>query len=345
MEFPEPPTFDTRFLEGVEPSFRHARVIPFEILNSLGEFPRLGLSETQRAQFGLQPNEVIPRGDPRKRQAARIPWQELAAQVGNRFIPASEVYVDINNVPDGPSFNVFISHCWSRTNLLYPLRDHADDEDHNKYKLCIKGIEQLWKQCSTFVKQCHVWLDYSCINQDGIPVLELKYTDEIIEWSDMLFTPIVDLDYLTRPWEQVGTDDGTFEDYKSPAWNQGPSSYLARCFCRLEMMHALSTVSDVATSAVRLAFLPAGISAALTAGRHAHVLYGTREYVCSYSPITLPPLQYSWFDKYSPVDGSISREEDRAHIRAEVEKLLKYKNAVVEGYEGEYNDEGKHHTI
>lgn len=51
-----------------------------------------------------------------------------AAQVGERFIFASEVYVDMNDAHRENSFNVFISHCWLSTNLNLPLKDHADDQ-------------------------------------------------------------------------------------------------------------------------------------------------------------------------------------------------------------------------
>jgi hypothetical protein len=167
-------------------------VIPFEELKQCQELPRLGITQEQRKQKGLKHLEILP---PHERQSVVQPWQQLAIHLikQNKFIPAKDFLVDIADVDSTKSFNVFISHRWIRGwdgAPGYDKRAHTDDRHKNKYKLIIEGVEKFWKAAAPGMTECHVWLDFSCINQDGDPTGELKDLDNIVGWADAMFTPI-----------------------------------------------------------------------------------------------------------------------------------------------------------
>lgn len=54
----------------------------------------------------------------------------------------------------------------------------------------------MWKTLAPWLKQCS-----TCINQDGVPLLELEHVADIVALSYILLTPVVDLNYLEHSWE------------------------------------------------------------------------------------------------------------------------------------------------
>jgi hypothetical protein len=188
--------------------------------------------------------------------------------------------------------------------------------------------------------QCHVWLDFSCINQDGDPAGELRDLDKIVGWADAMFTPIVDLE--DGSWAPPDRVTSWFKEYAAKDWNQDPENgYLFRSWCRVEMMFcALIPLRAESVSEKRLVGTRAGLLHALRSGRRYHVLFGTRESRLHMQPIALEPLQYSNFDEYDPEKGAMSVVADGAKITELVQGLQKYRKIAIVGYTGERDAEG-----
>jgi hypothetical protein len=259
------------------------------------------------------------------------------------FILAKDFLVDIADVDSTKSLNVFISHRWIRGwdgAPGYDKRAHTDDEHNNKYKLIIEGVEKFWKATAPGMTQCHVWLDFSCINQDGDPAGELRDLDKIVGWGDAMFTPIVDLEDGTWDLPAEGFTSMLIA-YKAKEFSGVPNGYLNRAWCRIEMMDsALVPLRADSVVVERLKCFKAGLLHALNNGRRFHVLYGTRESRRNAEPLALPPLLYSNFDEFNPEKGTITNEADRVKIRELVKDLEQYKKEVVYGYVGEYDANG-----
>ncbi len=118
------------------------------------------------------------------------------------------------------------------------------------------AIEKLISQFAPGFKECAVWLDYGCINQDGDPCGELNqlgslrthsfthlnnsllftHADAIIQCCDCMLTPIYEAD--TSAWQIPLLMSNYYEDYKSPYWIGNDFSYLSRAWCRVEMFYA-----------------------------------------------------------------------------------------------------------
>jgi hypothetical protein len=75
------------------------------------------------------------------------------------------------------------------------------------------------------MKNCFIWLDFGCMDQDGNPAGELKQLDMIMKIADCIFTPIVDPDW--QQWE-LGNFKDIYEDYKAKNWNDGNFAYVNR---------------------------------------------------------------------------------------------------------------------
>ena len=75
-------------------------------------------------------------------------------------------------------------------------RAHPDSAHNDKYSLCIEGIDKIRNKDHSSL-DCHIWMDYMSLNQDGNPVEELTKFDfaNSIEWTDCVFTPLVDHAY------------------------------------------------------------------------------------------------------------------------------------------------------
>lgn len=148
-----------------------------------------------------------------------------------RYPENFDITTDISNINLSKSFMVFISHQWlpnACVDLTNSSAVHPDSEFHEKFSLCVAGIQLLVDMCAPRLKKCYVWLDFGCLNQDGNPAASLKSLSAIVECCDCLFTPIVDTD---TSWELVQTDAGLYGDYLA----EGLSAYLERAWCRLEL--------------------------------------------------------------------------------------------------------------
>ena len=241
----------------------------------------------------------------------------------------------LESIDRSTAFVVFVSHCWMRSHPGaegYNGRPHPDIAQHEKFALTIEGVEKAWRTLAPGMTECYLWIDFSCISQDGNPASELKQLDKIVQACDCIFTPIVDHD-----WRRWGTDirgwRNMFEDYRAPLWRDGQYAYVNRAWCRMEMLYAanLDLHADVEQRRHKFAGL---LRSAAERNFRPHLLYGTREsQQVGHQPLMLPPLQNSFASTHSPSTGSITKESDRPKID-ELMGHLRIRR-VVEGYEGE----------
>jgi hypothetical protein len=240
------------------------------------------------------------------------------------------------------SLFIFVSHCWLRGwsgAEGWDGRPHPDTTDGDKYKLCVDGIDQIVKTMASGMENCFLWLDFGCIDQDGNPAGELKMLDKIIQVCDCLFTPIYDKDH--ENWILPTSFNNLYDDYLSSAWNGTPFSYMNRGWCRIEMFYAVN-VPLIEDSEERKSKFKAGIAYHRGQGRRPHILYGSKEVARISSPTILPPMQNSYFEKYSPLKGTVSVESDKVNIEILVRELEPFMKLVKVGYEGEWKDDLKH---
>jgi hypothetical protein len=245
----------------------------------------------------------------------------------------NSLLVDLMDVDLTNSFIIFVSHCWLRGYPQapgYADRPHPDDASHHKYFLCKEGIEKIRQNLTVTATsggisglKCYIWMDFSCIHQDQNPAGELEHLDDIIKYSDCLFTPIVDEN--TSLWEYCHTNEGDFYDYKATGWCQGEHSYIQRAWCRIEMFYAANIPLSKHVQ-TKLPKFRHGLKTALENQHRPHFLYGTRESRLSLNPIQLQPLckEYSFFEKYHPCRGSVSVASDVSKIKELVDELKPY---------------------
>lgn len=174
------------------------------------------------------------------------------------------------------SFIVFISHCWLRGwpgAEGYDKRPHPDNANHEKFQLCVVGIEKVRASMASDCSECFVWLDFGCINQNGNPAGELKQLDKIIECSDCIFTPIVDKQH--DQWDMPASSSDFYRDYLAPAWIAPRHGYLDRGWCRVEMFYASNIPVGPVAKAKSTKFRHGMRSAVMDGqGRRPHFLFG-----------------------------------------------------------------------
>ena len=276
-----------------------------------------------------------------------------------RFPEQKDLTVNLENILRKTSFIVFISHCWLRGwpgAEGWDGRPHPDTVGNHKYDLCVAGIEKAFKSLAPGMETCYIWLDFGCIDQNGNPAGELKQLDKIVQASDCIFTPMYD----PVDWDLPPVVKNMYEDYKCRLWLDGPHAYLNRAWCRVEMLYAAviplylepgpghsesgsKHTGDSTLLKERNNKFTACLHFHASNGRRAHLLYGSNENRKKKEPIALPPLQYAYFKKYNPLDGSLSVESDREHVQQLLAELQPYIKDRKEGYKGQTNAKGEYH--
>ena len=262
-----------------------------------------------------------------------------------------ELTVVLDTIDRKNSLLIFISHCWLRGWSGAPGwngRPHPDATSNGKYKLCVEGINKLWKSLAPGFKECYLWMDFGCMNQDGDPCGELKQLDKIMQHCDCVFTPILEENFLTdaseAPWELPAIIKDWYEDYKAEAWTGGPFSYLHRAWCRVEMFYASNIPllsDDTDAEKERHKKMRHGLKFHCIHGVRPHLLYGTHNESNKGAPPTiLPPLRNSYFEKYHPASGQLTMETDREKIVRLVEELKPFMTFEKIGYEGQLDANG-----
>jgi hypothetical protein len=237
------------------------------------------------------------------------------------------------------SLIVFISHCWLRGWSGAEGWDgipHPDNFEGGKYRLCVEGIQKIFYYLAPGMRDCYIWLDYGCIDQDGDPATEVKLRlDKIIQVCDCIFTPIFDEKH--ESWKLPEITFNWFADYKSQAWNGGQFSYLNRGWCRIEMFYA-ANVPLFSDNEERTRKMDAGLKIHRENGTRPHIIYGSRESAKESScVIFLPPLQKDYFKMYHPEQGHLTKSSDKTTIRQLIENLQSYMKteSYCLGYTGE----------
>ena len=74
-----------------------------------------------------------------------------------RYPEDKDLCVDIATLDRRDAFFVFISHCWLRGWSGadgWDGKPHPDNATHDKYKLCVEGVEKTMKRMAPGAKQC-----------------------------------------------------------------------------------------------------------------------------------------------------------------------------------------------
>lgn len=275
-------------------------------------------------------------------------FEDFAAFGGFLRCPDSEdVTRDLASIDRNNSLLVFISHCWLRGNENAEGWDgdpHPDNASGEKYRLCCEGIKKLKTVFAPRVKDCYIWLDYSCMNQENKDLSdELEHYDRIVEVCDCIFTPIANSD--GNAWKDVASDN-ILSMYSASKWNQGSDAYLNRAWCRVEMLYAAVIPileNDENSGVIRHTMFEGGLAYHCAQNRRPHFLYDF--FLQNVDPVLLPPLQHSYFDGFHPLKGHLTVESDIYHIRQLVSDLQRYIDArkITVGYAGETNGAGEPH--
>ena len=294
------------------------RLIPFETFESLKELPRLGMGLCERF-----PNA-----------------------------PGVDLTVPLTSVDREISFMIFVSHCliasWDGQDEYGNVIDqatkdewrgypHPDTKSNDKFKLLVEAIKRLRDNlapgCPTYI-----WLDFSCMDQNGNPAGELKQLDKIVEMCDCLLTVIVDPDHATA-WDYPSTIDNWFTQYRATRFNEGRYAYVNRAWCRVEMLYAANIPLKEGVEKKDSNFR-AGLLHAMRNDFRPHYLYGDKEKSRNTTPIQLPPLANSHLQSLSPVAciKNLTCPTDAEKIRSLMEDLKPYLKEAKEGYEGDLKD-------
>jgi len=222
-----------------------------------------------------------------------------------------------DNIDRENSLLIFLSHCWLRGYPGAPGYDkkpHPDNPYNDKFKLMISAINALIFSQTKNIKEenVYVWIDFASMNQDQDAAGELKQLKKIVQVCDLMLTPLVDDNH--QNWTLIPTKEGYLYDYKAAAWCDGKHAYLNRGWCRTEMLYA-ANVPVLKNTKDRMLKFKNALAHAASQERRPHFLYGSKELSESKQPICLPPLQHSYLEKYNPIDGDLSFEDDRKKIK------------------------------
>lgn len=250
-----------------------------------------------------------------------------------------ELLTDIRFTDRSSSLFVFVSHSWMRG---YPGTKgwtgspHPDNNNGDKFALCIDGIRKIKKYFAPDMDSCYVWFDYCCMDQDSKDLSsELENYDVIVEYCDCIFSPIVDEEYCEVP-------ENIFQNFSAKRWKGGPDAYLSRAWCRVEMMYA-ANIPVLADN--RHGKFKEGLAYHNRNNRRPHFLYPSRLALEDSAPSFLQPLQHSFFSEYHPMKGSITNESDWekiVYLVAELQPYIDEKLSRV-GYKGDTNECGQKH--
>lgn len=222
---------------------------------------------------------------------------------------------------------VFVSHCWLRGHSSahgWDGNPHPDNAGSDKYALCVEGLQRLKITFAPRMKDCYIWMDYCCMNQNAIKASEaIENYDTIIECCDCLFTPVVDPDNLyDRHSEDI------FHCAESEQWNNGSQAYLNRAWCRVEMMcAAVIPILENDSKIDRHTMFDAGLAHHCSQNRRPHFVFASLDVDEYLPPLLLPPLLHSYFNDYHPLLGSLSKKSDLVVIRQLLSEIQPYLDA------------------
>jgi hypothetical protein len=231
------------------------------------------------------------------------------------------------------SLFVFVSHRWLSG-------QDPDNADHVKYKLCVKGIEDLHRFMAPGMETCYIWIDYASIDQSNEPAEETRKTlEDAIHICDCMFTPIYDLDHMTWDFTNLAANSDPYDDYRSLAW----AEYRERGWCRIEMWYAATV--PLWEDKDRHSKFAYALQTHHRLGKRTHFLYGTKEadQIESHPPRPLPSLQILYIDKYNPSEGKYFDQTDSEKVDVLFKKIRLKIRPISESYTGKRNRHGEKH--
>jgi hypothetical protein len=159
--------------------------------------------------------------------------------------------------------------------------DFPDNLQNEKFSLCQEGVRILWQILAKDLS-CYLWIDCCCTN-----VLDretpIDNIEEIIELSDVLFTPIPAQE--TIPLTPYGID--LLVDYPLKLWNLSKYAYTNRDICRWEM-YLGSSLPLSSHSSLKIPLFHAGLPQMIQLKKRMHFLYDSNMRRQSYLPFSLP---------------------------------------------------------
>lgn len=231
---------------------------------------------------------------------------------------------------------IFISHAWVGT-------QNPDDESTSKYKLSIRGIQELMTILYLGKKKCYIWFDYSCINQDNVDTNELTCLNKIMTIFTCTFTPIHDPGH--ESWTFPSESKSILRDYAAEGFQK---KYLNRAWCLTEMFCTQFVPLCNELSSNGSERNPIGLELLQALGFRPHFVYGTKEMSTNSPPLFMEPLQMNThLQKYSPVNGILTKESDRDKIISLMDDIQKSCNSnqddnnVKEGLGKKINENGE----
>ena len=210
-------------------------------------------------------------------------------------------------------------------------RPSIDTEQHDKYNLLCEAVEKVRTLLVPGVKECYLWIDCVCsevdekdggISSSGSSGSSGSFTpplEVIMASSDLLLTPMYDASVAN-----IDEVPNAEDPYEARPWGYGPEAYLARGWCRLEMLCSLVLPLEI-TSVKKRACYHESFEYVLnreSRGRP-HLLYGSYESKLDLPPLVLPEQEVMFFDGYHPFKGKFSRNQDRLLVKFQMERLRK----------------------
>jgi hypothetical protein len=245
------------------------------------------------------------------------------------------------------SIVIFVSHQWSPTHSLTHLLTYSlthsrlsinapDTVDKKKYKLIVEAVDSIMKNLTT-MKQCYLWIDYSCINQNKLSS-DYQFIDKVllkaIGCSDIFLTIICDDGNHDWKLPSICTNKLGPEYYKS----DGLTNYWSRAWTRAEMLIS-ANLALKASKPERLAMFKHGVSVSMKIGFRPHLLFSGRESVNRLIPVQLPHTPSSWFQQNNPSTGALSNNDDRKYIDSlQIAIFPHLRDLKSDKYEGKYKN-------
>ena len=257
--------------------------------------------------------------------------------------------MDLNSVDRELSIIIFVSHAWIRAHEKsedFNWRTNPDSVMNDKHKLVVEGAERAWKAYAPGMRDCWIWLDHGCLDQDGASTVdELSRQgglEKIIKACDCLLTPVIDPGW--RNWSpKVPSNPEWWVDYQAPGWLglNVETAYLNRAWCTPEALYG-ANVALTESSETRLENFVVGFRAAMEKGSRPHLLFGTRESQLGdgQPPHIMGPMPPDFFENRDLVKGLLTHPKDKPAIEKLVVGIPIKKS---EGYRGKRNAYGRKH--
>lgn len=124
----------------------------------------------------------------------------------------------------GDSLFLFVSHVWlrpSKDSSDWDGQAHPDNAQNDKYRLLVAGVEKLLNLMTKSLKECYLWVDYSCLDQNQSPSEQINRNHMfpiVLSYCDAVITPLVDEEHNLWDWPSAEVQRTFQTVYRSPAW-------------------------------------------------------------------------------------------------------------------------------